>query len=96
MKKLNELEKSKLIAICELYCCKDRILLIKGYDFSRSIKVSKYKEIIKKLASENTELTQENKILLTFAIVWLLNDVKLDKNTTEFYSKLKLKIQELA
>lgn len=96
MKKLNEIEKEKLTAICELYCCKDRVALMEEYDYNKSIKISKYKEITEKLASKSTELTQNDRTLIIIAIVWMLNNIRHSEEVNQYYTKLKQKIKELA
>ena len=94
MKKLNEIEKEKLIVICELYCFKDRIALLEEYDYNKTFRVSKYKAIEEKLNNKK-ELTEEDKTLLTIAIDWCLNNIKHDRFMEEFYIRLKWKIKGL-
>ena len=74
MKTLNEIEKEKLIVICELYCFKDRMALLEEYDYNKTFRVSKYKAIEEKLNNKK-ELTEEDKTLLTIAIDWCLNNI---------------------
>lgn len=95
MKKLNEIEKQKLNAICELYCFKDRIALLEEYDYDKSFRVNKYKAIGEKLQNKK-ELTEEDKTLLTIAIDWTLNNIKHDRFMEEFYIRLKWKLKGLA
>lgn len=94
MKKLNEIEKQKLNAICELYCFKDRIALLEEYDYDKSFRVNKYKAIGEKLQNKK-ELTGEDKTLLTIAIDWTLNNIKHDRFMEEFYIRLKWKLKGL-
>lgn len=94
MKKLNEIEKQKLNAICELYCFKDRIALLEEYDYDKSFRVNKYKAIGEKLQNKK-ELTEEDKTLLTIAIDWTLNNIKHDRFMEEFYIRLKWKLKGL-
>lgn len=88
MKKLNEIEKEKLIAICELYWFKDRILLLEEYDYDRPFRASKYKAIEEKLQSKKEKLTEEDRTSLTIAIDWTLNNIKHDRFMEEFYTRL--------
>lgn len=94
MKKLNEIEKEKLIAICELYCFKDRMSLLEEYDYNKTFRVSKYKAIEEKLNNKK-DLTEEDKTLLVIAIDWCLNNIKHDRFMEEFYIRLKWKIKGL-
>lgn len=94
MKKLNEIEKEKLIAICELYCFKDRMALLEEYDYNKTFRVSKYKVIEEKLNNKK-DLTEEDKTLLAIAIDWCLNNIKHDRFMEEFYIRLKWKIKGL-
>lgn len=94
MKKLNEIEKEKLIAICELYCFKDRIALLEEYDYDKTFRVSQYKTIEEKLNNKK-DLTEEDKTLLAIAIDWCLNNIKHDRFMEEFYIRLKWKLKGL-
>lgn len=94
MKKLNEIEKQKLVAICELYCFKDRISLLEEYDYDKTFRVNKYKVIEEKLNNKK-DLTEEDKTLLTIAIDWTLNNIKHDRFMEEFYIRLKWKLKGL-
>lgn len=94
MKKLNEIEKEKLITICELYCFKDRIALLEEYDYDKTFRVNKYKVIEEKLNNKK-DLTEEDKTLLTIAIDWTLNNIKHDRFMEEFYIRLKWKLKGL-
>lgn len=94
MKKLNEIEKEKLIVICELYCFKDRMALLEEYDYNKTFRVSKYKAIEEKLNNKK-ELTEEDKTLLAIAIDWCLNNIKHDRFMEEFYIRLKWKLKGL-
>ena len=94
MKKLNEIEKEKLIVIWELYCFKDRMALLDEYDYDKTFRVSKYKAIEEKLNNKK-ELAEEDKTLLTIAIDWCLNNIKHDRFMEEFYIRLKWKLKGL-
>ena len=90
---LNEIEKEKLKAVCELYTFEDRIKLCDEYDYNRLAKVTKFNEITKKLGN-NEQLDEREQQSLIEALNWCLDKMKVDKFMSEFYGRLMVKIKE--